>query len=185
MKFVAVFAFLALAAPTAAMAQQRNASCISEAEVSAMMTYVAPSVIRSVTERCGPRLGETSFLAREGEALAARFAAMQDARWPLAKTALLKFAGNGRQSAGADLDALARLPDNAVRPMVEAIVNAEVTKGVKPADCANIDRGLQLLAGIQTEKVGDLNAFAMAMAGPKNPSICPQRTDANGANERR
>ena len=67
----------------------------------------------------------------------------------------------------------ASLPDEAVRPMVDAMIAQKVGDSVKPSHCANVERGMQLASVMNPRDSGAMIAFVMAVAKPKNPPICP------------
>lgn len=175
-------ASLALAAtvaliPVQAHAQQQAAkACLSEREVAQMAIYAVPSVVEGVRGKCGAKLSKTGFLAARGDAFAAKYAALQAETWPVAKAGILKFVGapkSGAAKANDPVAMLAALPDNSVRPLVDAMIAQKIGEAVKPDQCGNIERGMQLASVMNPRDSGAMIAFVMAMTKPKNPPICP------------
>jgi hypothetical protein len=155
--------------PAVASAQQ---GCITEDEVSAMAIYSVPSVVQSVRVRCNGRLSSSGFLARRGDAFAGRYAALQDAVWPKAKAAAIKaFAGRGAESSQG-LDMVANLPDDAVRPLVDALIVQEVSARIQPASCGRIELAMEGLAMLDPEVAGTMLGVIVGIIGPENPPVC-------------
>ena len=67
----------------------------------------------------------------------------------------------------------AALPDNSVRPLVDAMIAQKIGEEIKPDQCGNVERGMQLASVMNPRDSGAMIAFVMAMAKPKNPPICP------------
>lgn len=163
---------------TQAQAQSQAASaCLTEREVAQMAIYAVPSLVEGVRGKCGKTLSPSGFLASKGADFAARYAALQNETWPVAKAAILKFVG-GKQAQAKGRDSLAMfasLPDEAVRPLVDAMIAQEIGASLKPAQCTNVERGIQLASVMSPRDSGALIAFVMAMAKPKEPAICPAK----------
>lgn len=171
--FATALASTALAAASAAQAQDGRA-CITESEVASLMIYAVPSAVTGIKTACGPRLAPNGFLATHGDAFAARYGTLQDARWPEAKSGFLKFGRRGPAKEVADnLAMLASLPDTTIRPIVDAVISGKIAQSVAVNDCGKIERGMELLAGMDPAQTGALVAFAMGLTKPKNPSVCP------------
>jgi len=168
-----------LVQPQLAAAQ---AACIAEDEVSAMAIYAVPSMVRSMQLTCGPQLSQSGWLARDGGALAARYAGMQSRVWPKAKAGLLKMV-NGQVNAQGAVDAqaaqtiatVANLPDQNVRPLVDALIVQEVSAKIPLADCGQIERVMAAIAPIDPEVAGTLIAASAGLFASKAPLICPAR----------
>ena len=163
--------------PVQAHAQQQAAkACLSEREVAQMAIYAVPSVVEGVRGKCAAKLSKTGFLAAKGDAFAAKYAALQNDTWPVAKAGILKFVGAPKAGAAKASDPvamLAALPDEAVRPLVDAMIAQKVGEAVKPEQCTNVERGIQLASVMNPRDSGAMIAFVMAMTKPKNPPICP------------
>ncbi|HYD25793.1 MAG TPA: hypothetical protein VEB68_13460 [Croceibacterium sp.] len=158
--------------PAVAAAQQ---TCITEAEVSAMAIYSVPSLVQSVRLRCAGELLSSGFLARRGDAFIARYTGLQDAVWPRAKSGLLKFGARRAGSSGPGIDTFANLPDNAVRPLIDALIAQEVSGKIQPRHCGRIERVLEAAAPIDPEVAGTLIGVIIGLVAPEDPPICPAR----------
>ncbi|BBC73146.1 conserved hypothetical protein [Altererythrobacter sp. B11] len=175
-----LFAALGAAAlaiqPQAAAAQ---GSCVTEAEVGAMALYAMPQAIQAVRLGCSGQLSSNGYLARHGDELIASYTALQDRNWPGAKSALLKLVTSGLQqqpsleNRGVNLDLIRQLPDNAVRPLVEAMVVQKLQPIIKPESCGRIERVVEAIAPVQPEIAGKLIGVISGLVELKQPSICP------------
>lgn len=163
----ALIAFAALAHTQVAMA----AECVTEKEVSGLAIYALPSIVNGIGPVCAPHLPTDGYLARHGKDLVERYAKLGNANWPLAKSAMLKFIEN--KDAG--FDALASLPDDAVRPLVDAVLVQKIAGDIKTQDCGKIERGLGLIDKLPPETVGELIGFVMGLVQSKKPEICPEQ----------
>jgi len=175
--YAALSAAVAALVPAQAQAQAQAAkACLTEREVAQMAIYAVPAVVEGVRGKCAARLARTGFLATKGDSFAAKYAALQNETWPIAKAGVLKFVGTpkpGAAKANDPIAMLAGLPDNAVRPLVDAMIAQKVGEEIKPEQCANVERGMQLASVMSPRDSGAMIAFVMAMAKPKNPAICP------------
>lgn len=160
--------------PAVAAAQQ--AACVTEDEVRAIAIYSVPSVIQSVRLRCGSELAAGGYLARSGDALVARYAALQNGVWPQARTGLTKIlaskAGESRQG----LDVISRLPDQSVRPFVDALIVQELAPKFGVQDCWKIERVVEAIAPVDPEVAGTLIGVAAGVAQPEQVPICRSRS---------
>lgn len=173
------FAALAAAAaliPAEAQAQQAAAkACLTEREVAQMAIYAVPSVVEGVRGKCAAKLSKSGFLATKGNEFAAKYAALQNETWPVAKAGVLKFVGTPKTGAAKANDPIAMfaaLPDDAVRPLVDAMIAQKIGEAVKPEHCVNVERGMQLASVMNPRDSGAMIAFVMAMTKPTNPPIC-------------
>lgn len=179
MKRASAITALAAAAlvPAQAAAQQSAAkACLTEREVAQMAVYSVPAVVQGVRAKCVNKLSRTGFLATKGAAFAAKYAALQAETWPVAKAGVLKFVGTPKAGAAKANDPIAMfaaLPDDAVRPMVDAMIAQKIGEAVKPEQCGNVERGIQLVSVMNPRDSGAMVAFVLAMTKPKNPPICP------------
>ncbi|WP_162789429.1 hypothetical protein [Altererythrobacter sp. ZODW24] len=164
----ATLALLALSQPQMAMAQE----CLAETDVSDAVVYAMPSLITAVQTKCDDVLIGGGYLDLQGEALKSRFDARSDQAWPGAKRVIevyLSRKNKGDQTSSM----LASLPDDALSPFVAALITAEVADEIPLKECANVERGLELLDPLPPENVGGLMGFIFRLAGVKKPSICP------------
>lgn len=178
-RFPTLAAVVAVSAliPAQAHAQAAAATaCLTEREVAQMAIYAVPAVVEGVRGKCSARLAKSGFLATKGDAFSAKYAALQNETWPTAKSGILKFVGapkGGAAKANDPIAMFAALPDNSVRPLVDAMIAQKIGEEIKPDQCGNVERGMQLASVMNPRDSGAMIAFVMAMAKPKNPPICP------------
>ena len=152
-KFLAAAgAILALTQSQVALAQAGATPCIKQADLADAVVYAMPALIGAFQAKCGASLASDGFMKTKGPQLAASYTAMQPAVWPGAWRFLLNFTqDNSKAKAGGMADMLAGLPSDAVRPIVDALIQQEVSKEIPLKDCANIERGISLLAPLPPE----------------------------------
>ncbi|WP_237488976.1 hypothetical protein [Tsuneonella aeria] len=172
------FTVVALAAllPSQAMAQAKP--CLTEREVAQIAIYSVPAAVEGVRAKCANRLSSNGFLATRGNAFAARYAALQAETWPTAKAGVLRVIGSqatGAQSTG-PAAMFAALPDESVRPLVDAIIAQKIGESIKPAECANVERGMQIASALAPRDSGAMIAFVLAMIKPRNLAMCPAQS---------
>jgi hypothetical protein len=161
-------AMLALA--TSASAQTAATPCVTEAEISAMIRYAMPEAIAASRVSCAGRLTPTGFLATGGDDLQMRYAVGKDAAWPAAKTALLKIAGGSEDQ---DIASLAELPDEAVRPLVDALIQQKLVESIKPDSCSSIERMAKALSPLEPSEFGELAGVIASLAlKDEKPRVC-------------
>jgi len=177
-RFAAASLALAIVAQSgAAHAQQ---TCLTEREAAHLAVYAVPAGIQGVQQKCARSLKSNGFLATRGPALAARYAALQVETWPSAKGALLKFVGGGagdsdKQAArNPIIGDIAALPDEALRPLVDALFAQKLAESIRPGDCSMVERGLSLIAPLNPRDAGALIGFVMGFTRSKQFPICPQ-----------
>lgn len=151
-------ALASLAASEVAAAQEP--ACLSEREVTSLVTYALPVVMNSTMKTCSPQLSPQGYFATQGPGLVQRYAARKSAAWPDAKAALIKLGGNDDKMK----DIVANLSDEALQPFAEGIVAAMVAKGIKPGQCKAIERGVRLLAPLPPENTAELVTFVLVLA---------------------
>jgi uncharacterized protein YgbK (DUF1537 family) len=160
--------------PTLAAAQQ---TCVTETEVSAVAIYSVPSIIQAVRNKCGRQLTSSGYLARNGDSLSRRYAALQGGVWPRAKSGLLKVLA--RQTAGAQgrqtTQMLSTLPDDAVRPLVDALIVQEVQAKVQASNCTRIEWVIEAIAPIDPDIAGKLIGTVVGLVDPEQMPICARR----------
>lgn len=172
----ALLAAAALAALIPAQVQAQAAkSCLTEREVAQMAIYAVPAVVTGVRGKCSAKLSSNGFLATRGDSFVQKYAALQTETWPTAKSAILKFVGgnSGQAKSNDPIAMFAALPDESVRPLVDAMIAQKIGEAVKPDQCGNVERGIQLASVMSPRDSGAMIAFVMAMTKPKSPPICP------------
>ena len=175
-RLAALAGALALAAqPTLASAQ--SSACVTEAEVSAVAIYSLPGLVQSVRLRCNGELSPNGYLARRGDSLIARYAALQNGAWPRAKAGMLKVLsrqGSASQSRQT-LDMAANLPDSAVRPLVDALIVQELSPKIEIDHCRRIERLIEVASPIDPEIAGTMLGVVAGIVNHKDLPICPAR----------
>ena len=160
--------------PIAAEAQQ---TCVTEAEVGAIAIYSVPNLVQAMRLRCGSELSASGYIARRGDALSGRYAALQPRVWPRAKTGMLKILGaqsraaEGRQM----LDSIGTLPDEAVRPLVDAWIVQETSARISVRNCQRIEWVVEAVAPIDPEVAGGLIGAIFGLVDPDKMPVCPRR----------
>ncbi|TAD76984.1 MAG: hypothetical protein EAY70_09125, partial [Sphingomonadales bacterium] len=142
---------LALAAlGTAQTVQAQQQTCVNSADLSDAAVYAMPIAFDAARTSCANRLSQSGFMTRQGAAYIAPFRAGQDKAWPGAFRFLKTFmqqdnaAQGGR---GMDMQAMiSSMPEEALRPFVDALVGQMIAEQIKGESCAKIERGLQLLS---------------------------------------
>jgi hypothetical protein len=172
-KVIASAALAALGLADVAAAAEPPA-CLSEREVTSLVTYALPVVMNSAMKACRPQLAPDGYFATQGPALIQRYAARKGAVWPEAKAALLKLGGNDARMK----DMVASLSDEALQPFAEGMVAALVTKGIKPGQCKAIERGARLLSPLPPENTAEIVTFILVLAD------APKVRGAVGASQR-
>ena len=169
MKLAAPFAALALAAltaSTAAMAALPKLPDMSSDEAAALAVYAVPNVLIAARQTCAGELSPNGFLARRGDELTHRYAAEQNAAWPQARSALFKFAS---AKAPDQVKTFAALPDKAVRPLADALIQQEVAAKIHPHSCRNIERIAEAISPLDPVDAGRILGvlFDIASASDK------------------
>lgn len=163
----AIAATIALAQPQIALAQQ----CVDQDDVADATVYTMPLLASAFTSKCSGKLAADGFMMTGGDAFVARYAELQDKKWAGAYRLLLSFAAQGK---GGDpmVDLMGSLPEDSVRPFIDAIIEQKVAEEIKVKDCAKIERGIEMLAPLPPENMGGLLAFIMDMSGVDKPTLC-------------
>lgn len=167
-------AFTALASATAAQAQQTP--CVQPADLADAVVYVIPVAYDAARTACANRFAASGFIARDGDAWIAPFREGQDKAWPGALRFLKTFMEqDGGPEGGKDAEMaamIASLPEDALRPFVDALVGQAIAGEIKPDSCGKIERGLELLSPLPSDNLGGLVAFVVELAEIKNPPVC-------------
>jgi hypothetical protein len=174
-KGLAALAAAALALqPLAASAQQ---SCLTENEVSAIALYSLPSLVRSVQLRCDGQLAPGGYLARRGDSLIARYSALQNGAWPRAKSGVLKILAGKAANGGnrQNLEMISGLPDEAVRPLVDALIVQELSPKIDVEHCGRIERMIEIASPIDPEIAGSLLGAVAGIVNHDELPVCPAR----------
>ncbi len=168
-----VAALLAAAAvtlqPIAASAQK---PCITERGIGALATFLVPTLIAEVRARCEGQLASDGFLAREGDAFPARYAALREAVWPEAKAAFITFAGADTKQERQNVQAMADTPDEVLQTLMEEAIAEKLGATIRPRSCRSIERMVEALAPIEPEVAANIIGVVAGLSVPKNPDVC-------------
>jgi hypothetical protein len=174
MRKLAALTALALVLP--GISHAAEPPCLTPAEFTSMATYALPSVIRGTAQRCGPNLPQGAYLRSDGERLASRYDARKDHAWPGAKAAFFKM-GAGMDAPTAEL--FRKMPDNALRPMVDELLSGAVDQQLPTERCGAIDRLVMLLSPLPAENTAELIALAAGLGAQSGKAkvgkfaLCP------------
>jgi len=164
-------ALAALAQPQVALAQQ----CIEQRDVTEGVIYAMPLIVDGFRAKCGTELAADGFLATEGDAFLAPFRARQNAAWPAALRLFNQFGSSGKGADDGTAAMISQLPESALRPFLDALIQQMIATEIKVDDCGKIERGIALLAPLPPENIGGLASFLFDVAKVQNPTICPYR----------
>lgn len=166
-----VLALAALASAQTAQAQQQ--ACVAQKDLSDAVIYAMPIAYDAARNACANRFTKTGFIATRGDTYIAKFRAAQDKAWPGAFRMLKVFMADDTAGEAADMaPMLESLPEEALRPFVDALVGQEIAKQIKGDSCTKIERGVELLSPLPTDNVGGLVAFIADLSDLKSPPIC-------------
>lgn len=174
-RLLALGSAMALALNPVVAAAQANAPCLREDEVSAIAIYAMPGVVQGVRMRCGSQLTAGGFIARGGDMLSARYARLQPAAWPKAKSGLLKIAATKSDSAAGNpdgLELLSSLPDSVVRPLVDALIVQELSPEIDMKHCGRIELLMQALDKVDPQVAGTLLGLIAGLVKLDEPAMC-------------
>lgn len=169
-------ALAALATSQAALAQSQT--CVASSDLADAVVYAMPIAYDAANTACANRFARDGFMAKQGDAYIATFRAGQNKAWPGAFRFLKTFMNNG--NAGSDIEMgamLSAMPEEALRPFVDAFVGQMIAGEIKGDACGKIERGMELLSPLPSENLGGLIAFLMELTDAKTPEICaaPQK----------
>jgi hypothetical protein len=159
------------------IAAQAQPTCMTEAEVSAIAIYSVPSLVQAMRLRCGGELPANGYIARRGGALSERYAALQPRVWPRAKSGMMKVLGaqSGAAQGRQMLDSIGSLPDEAVRPLIDAWIVQETSARIPVANCQRLEWVIEALAPVEPEVAGGLIGAIVGLVDPGKVPVCPRR----------
>ena len=156
MKLSAFAALAVLALPGAVQAKD-----LSPEGTRAAVRYALPHLVAGVRATCAAKLSPGGYLATNSDAMIARFSQGSDAAWPAAKVALMQLGAEDKSGMGS---MLGQMPDSALKPFVDATISTMVATKLKPENCGDVERGLELLAPLPPENIAGLVGFVIEMA---------------------
>ena len=165
---------LAVAALTSAQVAQAQEICVEPADLEDAITYAMPIAYDAVMQSCDTRYSQDSFMRSGGLSFTNQFRDKQDAAWPGAFALIQVFMAReaGAESEQATSALFESLPEEALRPFIDGIVQQGVMQEVKPDTCGDIEHALELLAPLPVENFSGILSFIAQMADLDNPPIC-------------
>lgn len=158
------------------IAQAAEPPCLTAAEFTSVASYALPSVISGTAQRCSATLPSNSYLRANSSQLAARYATGKPAAWPVAKAAFLKMSAATDKSAN---DMIAKMPDESLQTMFDAMVEGLVAQQIPVERCDTIDGIIRLVAPLPPQNTAELIALAAGLGAQSGKartnwfSICP------------
>lgn len=144
---------------------EKPKNCVTEAEAAAVFAAMMPDMIDGLRDQCQAHLPGDSYLVRNADTLISRYKIQADQRWPAAKLAFGKIAGEEEMTQ--------KMPDQFLRPLIGTMVGAELFKDVKPADCTGASKIVESLAPLPPENVSMLIGAVLAMVEEDKDSNMP------------
>lgn len=161
---------LAASAQVQAAQTQNAVNCLQPAEMHGLVAYFLPTVLDSTVKTCSAHLPADAFLRTKASQLVTTLSAGKDAAWPMAKTAFIKISGRGQGDA-----VLEKMPEEVLRPFIEAAMTAEVAPSIKAKDCKDVDRIAATLEPLPSDNLVALvtEILNVAARGDRKIASCP------------
>ena len=159
------------------VAQAAELPCLTAAEMTAVVSYAAPSAITAISQRCAASLPSDAFLKTGGSAMVAKYSATRTAAWPLAKATILRLAGAMNPEVA---NMMKILPDDAIRPTIDTLLQSKLSDSFPLEKCGMSDQMFRLLAPLPPENVAALLPLALALGTGHigKLSLCPAKAPA-------
>ncbi len=135
--------------------------CLSRAEARAVLTYSLPQVIDGTAKRCRQALPADAFLTTHGQQVVQRYSGNRDQYWPQARSAFLKLSSQ-RDASMASI--AGQLPDETLKPLVDATVSGLVAQSIHLESCDQIDLAIDLLSPLPPQNTAGLIALFIELA---------------------
>lgn len=151
--------------PVSAQENPSRVADLPPEQVEAAVRYALPIAIEGAMKACAATLAADGFLAREGDALRERTSEGSGEAWPAARELLIRLMSEETDRGDSiSPDLAASLPDENLRPFVGGVILVLVEEEIRPKDCADVERGLELLAPLPPENMAGLVAFLYELA---------------------
>ena len=177
------FAAGCLAMVQAQVAQAQEA-CVAPADLDDTITYAMPLAYDAALNACEGRFAPDGFMATGGAEFVDGFRDRQDAAWPgtfrLLKVFMSTPPSDGSAGTEEMVALLSSLPEDSIRPFVDAIIVQQIIPEIKPDSCADIERGLELVSPLPPENVSALFTFIAEQTDLENPPICKATDNLSG-----
>lgn len=154
-----------IAQPLPALAQER---CLTEAEVTSAVAFLAPIAIEELASACAAQLSPQGFFATSAAALAERYRSHAAGDWPIVRDVLWAIEIIDKDDVQQGQTSEAAMRENLAVMMQEGLA----TDGNFLENCANFERLAAALAAIEPAQAGRIVAALAAFDGP-NPPVCP------------
>ena len=167
-------ALLAGAALVAAgPAQAQGMACVTPTEMEGLVTYFVPQVIDGVIETCAAHLPAESYVRAGLPSRAEELRGMSDAAWPAARSAFVKI---GAGENGDNVEEMAEMPDEVLRPMLDIFLVEAMGLKLTPDSCGEVNDITQALAPLTGAQAAHLLAVTLSAAarGDKDMASCPR-----------
>lgn len=142
------------------LVQAAESVCVTPREFSSLVSYALPSAITGTSKRCATQLGRDSYLSRNAQPLANKYATLKAANWAGAKSAFFKL-GAAKDATANRL--LTSLPDQSLQQIVDPLLEGMVTQQIPLERCGTIDSIVRLLAPLPAENTAELIALTSGL----------------------
>lgn len=159
-----LIAGLALVSTVSAQAAT-PAPCIRAAEMHGLIAYFLPDVVGKVLATCSDHLPPGSYLRAGLPHLVEPLNAGKNAAWPTAKAAFFKL---GEPE---DVKTVDAVPDDALRPLIEAAVVSALPIELTPVSCADVNDVAEALAPLDATQTVHLAATIFTMISRKDGKL--------------
>lgn len=148
--------FLMLAPVQSAQAQVPDLSTVAEEDLAALVRFALPTVFRQVQTMCQPHLPRSSYIYAQSSTLTTRFETASRGSIGPATKALVTLSG---KSDPAMTRLIQQLPPEVVGPFMSEMIAGRLAQDLKPDSCAPINRTMELLDPLPTDRFAELVAF--------------------------
>ncbi|WP_205466520.1 hypothetical protein [Novosphingobium sp. BW1] len=136
-------------------------ACLTRSEARSVLTYSLPQVIDGTARRCRQALPANAFLSTHGQEVVQRYSGPREQYWPEARSAFLKLSRGRDEGMGA---IAAQLPDETLKPLVDATVSGLVAQAIHLESCEEIDFAIDLLSPLPPQNTAGLIALFIEVA---------------------
>jgi hypothetical protein len=156
----------------AAVPASEASRCIEPREMEGLVAYFLPEVINEVSKNCSAHLPSDSYARTRLPHLAEQLTTAKAASWPVAKAAFLKMAKPE------DAKTMGELPDEALRPMVDAVMVRQISIPVTAPVCGDVNDISEALAPLTAEQTVHLLSAILVAASRKDDKLrsCPRES---------
>lgn len=152
-----------LAATPLSAQDTSDAAELSAEQITAGVRYFMPQMIEVIQDKCAGSLETEGYLAQNGDALLAKFSEGAEDKWPDARKLFIAFGKEGGAESGS-MAVLNEIPDEALRPLIDAVLPMEMGKRIKPRDCASVERVMRTLDPLPAENFAEFVGVVFELA---------------------